>query len=60
MATIMGYNERNDELTLAVRQFLADGEDRPAFVKTAKDLREWVAELYDLEDEIDDDIDPDE
>ena len=56
----MGYNDHNEELTLAVRQFLADGEDRPSFVKTARDLREWVAELYDLEDEIDDNIDFDE
>ena len=56
----MGYNEHNEELTFAVLQFLSDGEDRPTFVKTARDLCEWVAELYDLEDELDADVDPDD
>jgi len=56
----MGYNEYDDELTFAVRQFLSDDENLPSFVKTSRDLREWVAELYDLEDELDVDIDFDE
>ena len=47
----MDYDEYDDELSAAVRQFLADGEDCPSFVETAKDLREWVAELYGFEDD---------
>ena len=56
----MDYNKSDGELSMAVRQFLSDEEPLPLFVETARDLREWVAELYDLEDELDTDIDLDE
>jgi len=47
----MDYSEDDDELSVAVQQFLADDEDYPSFVETARDLREWVAELYGFEDD---------
>ena len=59
MDTTTDYSEDEDELSAAVRQFLSDEEPLPSFVETARDLREWVAELYGLEDEIDTESDVD-
>lgn len=49
----MDYEEVDDDLAVAVRQFLADDESIPSFVETKEDLIEWVADLYGLS--VDDD-----
>ena len=48
MDITMGYEEVDDDLAVAVRQFLADDEPIPSFVETKEDLVEWVADLYGL------------